>query len=456
MKTVRPLLIQVLSTLLFACSSDELPPLCGLDTGVSPQLDVAVFPVNTPVSVRVDVASRLMSCDSGQTVQVPDSATSEVYDPENHRVDSLVEVGADGRFSTVRFVPTQVGRHHVILAFTPVGGVQQFGVYASEPWRGEQAPVTLSLPRCTQLDRTASGLWLCDGAALREPSGRIQKLGTTNLPPDVTVAGDVVWVVGDGRVRRYVDTGTDLELTGSVLQSPQAPLDAIHARLATEDELVVLDDDSLARFVLTPEGVLTAPPPTAWRPASGLNPFGPDNTLGLLVRAAAQRVLTVSLAADGHSELCPFEVDDKGSYARTRESCRSLRGRPSGLEEGVLWTQVGSRQSSSQEGRALYRWGRAEGWLVEEGALVLDPSLEVTDSPLRGGFVVPTVVTFPRNAATPSLPRQVPGRLALGLELLPSTLAPSEGARGASTRFYWGGDARQTGGSTVVYTQSPR
>ncbi|MCP3099013.1 hypothetical protein LZ198_09020 [Myxococcus sp. K15C18031901] len=458
MKTARPLLILAPLAALLACASDELPPLCGVDTGLTPRLDIPVFPVHSEVSVRVDVASSLLTCDSGRTVQSPDTARVEVYDPDNHLVDADVTMDVASQVATVRFKPALVGRHHVLLAFSPVGGIQQFGLYASEPWSGTETPVTLSLPRCTQLDRTARGLWLCDGVALREPTGRAQKLGSSSVPPDVAVAGDIVWVVGDGRVRRFKDTGTgtDLELTGSVLQSPQAPLDNIQARLATETELVVLTTDMLVRFVFTADGVLTMSPPTPWQqPTGAAGTFGADNARGLLVRASERRVLTVSLSSGDRSDICPFELDAQGAYAFAQETCQSLRGRPAGLEEGILWTQVGTRLGSSLEGRMLHRWGLEDGWLVEYGSLILDPSLEVPDAPLRAGFVVPTVLTFPRNLATASLPRQLPGRLALGLELLPPTLPPSEGARVTSTRFYWGGDARQNGGSTVVYTQTP-
>ncbi|MFY1824851.1 hypothetical protein ACN47A_02980 [Myxococcus fulvus] len=433
------------------CSADDQAPLCTVTpaTGLFTR-DPVVVPLGTAATLRMDVATLMLACDNGRPAQAPDTATAEVLDPENHRVPSEVSLGAMGAEATVSFTPTTVGRHHVLLSFAPVGGVRQLGVHVAGAWSGSPTPVTLPLPKCGQLDRTARGLWLCDGVAVRGAEDRPLRLGTATTPADVSVAGNVVWVVGDGRVRRHVDTGTELELTDSLLTDALSTR-PLQARLASENELVVLDSEQLHRFVLTDAGVLTAPPSTPWWVTGTPGRFGRERSTGLLVRASAERVLVVSMRLGAQdSQACPFELSAQGSLLPvTDEPCAPLRGRPVGLEDGILWTLVGSAQP-----QILYRWAREGDRLEQDGALGLELSLGVGDAFLHLGPTVPILYSA-TGGASPARPRRLSGRPLLGLEFLPTNFPLADGSRDNSPRFYWGGDSRPLGGFTTLYEYEP-
>ncbi|MCP3063005.1 hypothetical protein LXT21_29940 [Myxococcus sp. K38C18041901] len=454
MKTTLPLtLAAVLASV--GCSADDQAPLCTVSpaTGLFTR-DPVVVSLGTAVSLRMDVATLMLVCDDGRPAQAPDTATVEVLDPENHRVPAEVSLGDLGGEATVSFAPTTVGRHHVLLSFAPVGGVRQLGVHVASAWSGSPTPITLPLPRCGQLDRTTRGLWLCDGVAMRGTEDRPLRLGTATTPADVSISGNVVWVVGDGRVRRYVDTGTELELTDSLLTDVPGT-QPLQGRLASEDELVVLDSERLHRFVLTDAGVLTMPPSTPWRKPGVQGRFGRAQSTGLLVRASAQRVLVVSLTGPGSpdSQACPFEPSEEGVLLPvTGEPCAPLRGIPVGLEDGALWTLVGSAQPLFPE-RTLYRWTLVGDRLTQDGALGLEMSLGVVEGSLHLGPTVPTLYSTTGEARL-SQPRRLSGQPVLGLELLPTHFPLSEGSRDTSPRFHWSGDSRPLGGFTTLYEQA--
>ncbi|HZI13909.1 MAG TPA: hypothetical protein VE153_26265, partial [Myxococcus sp.] len=249
MKTARPLLVLAALVLVSGCSqSDDFFCRTPVPAGVGQQGPLPLLRVDAPASLEVFTHQPQLLGDCGEpgTVpQVPDSVTAQVFDPDNNLIPSEVALNSEGTSATVHFTPKVVGRHHLLVAFAPVGSIQQVGVYVGRPWSGGQSPVLLPVPRCAQVDRTSRGTWLCDGIALREPSGRQVKLYSGSVLPDVAVSGNVVWVVGEGRVRRFVDNGTELELTGSLLLSQTAPVRIIQSRLASEQELWVLDDQFL-------------------------------------------------------------------------------------------------------------------------------------------------------------------------------------------------------------------
>lgn len=403
------------------------------------------FRVGVPASLTVS-ALQTLSCNDTAASQVPDSVTAEVYDPDNQLLPSSVSLSAGGTAAVVRFTPMTSGRHHVLVAFAPVGSVQQLGAYVARDWDGSPTATTLPFPRCTQLDRTARGTWLCDGVALHE-GGRTQRLGTSTLAPDVALSGNVVWVVGDGRVRRFVDTGTDLELTGSLLLSASAPLSTVQSRLASENELWVLDNLRLHRFTFTDTGVLAAAGAVLWPSGSEVS-FGTDSAAGLLVRAAADRVLVVRMKQYPNSQACPYRLGTDGAFEAAKEPCQELPGQPVGYEEGVVWTRVGEPFQST--GQTLRRWVLSDGALVEQGTLVLDSQVEGVTSALRAGFVVPDIRLGTLSTSLAVLPVVTPDQGPLGLELLPGNTSLASELRTASPRFYWEGDSRNNL-STLVY-----
>lgn len=409
------------------------------------------FRLGAPASIHVTAAQSFF-CEDPTNLPVAESVTAEVFDPDNQRLPSEVSLGVNGTTATVRFTPRTTGRHHVLVAFAPVGSLQQFGAYVARDWSGSPTATLLPQTRCNQLDRTARGTWLCDGVALYE-GGRTQRLANSTVPPDVAVAGNVVWAVDpEDRVRRFVDTGTELELTGSLLLRTVGPLQSIQGRLASERELWVLDLQRLHRFIFTDTGVLDAAGSTRWT-SDREQAFGVDLVTGVLVRTSPDRVLVVRSTQRPNSEACPFKVGPDGAFAATGEPCLPLPGLPVGYEEGVLWTRSGEPFQTA--GQTLQRWVVSDGTLVEQGSLVLDTRIEGVTSPLRAGFIVPDLRlgTFP--VAYSALPVASPEQGPLGLELLPDTATLGTELRTVSPRFYWEGDIRQNNASTVVYERSP-
>jgi hypothetical protein len=384
---------------------------------------------------------------------VPDSVTAQVFDPDNNLVPSEVALNSEGTSATVHFTPKVVGRHHLLVAFAPVGIIQQVGVYVGRPWSGAQSPVLLPVPRCAQVDRTTRGTWLCDGIALRELTGRQVKLYSGSVLPDVAVSGNVVWVVGEGRVRRFVDNGTELELTGSLLLSQTAPLRIIQSRLASEQELWVLDDQLLHRFVFTDAGVLAATPAARWTAGRRL-PFALDAVSGLLVRVAPDRVLVAQVEETRPVDtlLCPFRLGPDGSFSATAETCQRVPGMPVGYEEGVLWTRV------LDGGQVLHRWGASEGWLAERGTLAFDLSVSALAEPLRAGFCLPIIRMISGNlpaAAAPVALTSASGQPTLGMELLPGMSPSGFNTLGPRFYFFWMNDSASSGGTLVFNRSAP-
>ena len=136
------------------------------------------FRVGVPASLEVS-AVQTLSCNDSAASQVPDSVSAEVFDPDNHLPPLRGESHGE-RSVRLRPFHSQDDRAppHVLVAFAPVGSVQQRGVYVAKDWSGRPTATTLPLPRCTQLDRTTRGTWVCDGVALHE-GGRTQRLGTS-------------------------------------------------------------------------------------------------------------------------------------------------------------------------------------------------------------------------------------------------------------------------------------
>ncbi|AEI63269.1 hypothetical protein [Corallococcus macrosporus] len=448
MKTV-PCLLALSATLFLSGCADTFDdcgrlPLPGGVGHLPPLLSLAV-------SAELHVQPSLnVSCDGTAPLQVPDRVTAEVFDPNNRTVDSEAALTSNGQAATVRFTPLTSGRHHLRVAFAPVGSLQQFGAYVTRAWTGS-GPTGLSLPRCTQLDRTTHGTWLCDGVARHGTTGNTTVLGTSGLS-DVAVAGNVVWVVGEDRVRRFVDTGAELALTGSLLLSQRDTVTVIQSRLATEDELWVLDSERLHRFAFTPEGVVTGATPTPWGLSNRL-PFGADLVLGLLVRLGPDTVSVVQMTPEPDSHACTYRLGPDGAFVALEVACQRLPGVPAGIEDGAVWTRVDSLLLT-QPGQTLYRWAAVDGALAERGTLVVDTPLELVSAPLRPGFALP-FITWRQPRTASAVPVAPASQGPLGLELLPGNADLSSGLRTLSPRFYWEADVSQGGAGTRVYERPP-
>ncbi|NVJ07703.1 hypothetical protein HUW63_20975 [Myxococcus sp. AM001] len=447
MKTVPSLLAWSAMLSLSGCADtgDDcgLVPLPG-GAGQTPPL----LSLEVPAELHVQPSLR-GACDGSDTSQVPDSITAEVFDPNNHTVVSEASLTGDGQSATVRFTPTTPGRHHVRVAFSPVGSLQQFGAYVSRAWTGG-GPTVLPLPRCTQLDRTTQGTWLCDGVAVHAATAAQTPLGGVSGIPDVAVAGNVVWVVGEDRVRRFVDTGAELKLTGSLLLNQRDTVKVIQSRLATAEELWVLDSERLHRFAFTPAGVVTGAAPTPWGQGNQM-PFGVDMVLGLLVRLGPDAVSVIQVTPEPDSHACTFRLGPDGAFVASEAPCQRLPGMPAGLEDGAVWTRVDSLLLP-QPGQTLYRWAAVDGALTERGTLVVDAPLDLVSAPLRPGFAIPFIQWRQSRvgAAAPVAPESLGP---LGLELLPGNTDLSSSPRTLSPRFYWEADAGDPTRQTRVYAR---
>jgi hypothetical protein len=235
---------------------------------------------------------------------------------------------------------------------------------------------------------------------------------------------------------------------GSLLLGTAAPVRVIQSRLATANELWVLDEQRLHRFTFSDTGVLAAAGSTPWTSGSE-TAFGADGVMGLLVRQGPDRVLVVRMREGPNSQACPYQLRPDGAFARTSGPCQSVSGMPVGLEEGVLWTRVG--EFGQTNGQTLLRWVLTDGTLAEQGTLVLDAPVPGVGASLRPGFVVPDIRLGTHAGALSVLPVVSAEQRPLGLELLPPGASAPRELRTSSPRFYWEGDPRLNNGGTVVY-----
>ncbi|MFP2960611.1 hypothetical protein ACLEPN_23015 [Myxococcus sp. 1LA] len=364
----------------------------------SPLFDDMMFSVGQPLELTVHGV--FSECASSQEDRAQ-SVIVEVRDPQNREVPATAELGALGGSAIVRFTPEQVGRYHLVVSFAPVGSVRQSAIHVMEDQRGKAPLAEFStVVECLFVDRTSSGTWLCGSQALREPDAEPQPLGDYFAP--TVVAGDVVWVTEAAQVRRYVDEGH-----GPLTTSASAPFPATgtppesppHSRLATPDELLLLDEGHLHRY--------------AYSEAEGLRAMGSvavadtqyvtfeDQVSSLLVRAGS-RVLVARLTAlpppeEGLVvEACPFQVNASGApEAVPDEPCHTVPGVPTGLEEGVLWTHV----TLASGHRELLRYSAASGRLVLDGVLPVEAPFQSQPIRIRQGPSLPLVFS-PRGSDT--------------------------------------------------------
>jgi hypothetical protein len=270
----------------------------------------------------------------------------------------------------------------ILVEFAPRGGLHQLDVHAARDLTTEVTSQSLS-QLCNSLERTLQGAWACDSTVLR---------GTETLGAfsgaRLAVAGDVIWVVDSSSVRRYVDTGTVLTLTGTTPRSATG----IEFLLAAPNELVVLLNNSLILYTFQ-DGALTPGEATSWvRPTSAIMLESP---YGVLLRDGNQ----LAVATRGNSssnalvQVCPYQFLS-GKFERTPVLCPLFQGEIIGFEPGVLWTRdLPTVDSSTREPNALQlrRWVWAGGQLAEQGSLSLGIHAAVSDRPKFRSAVVPLV-----------------------------------------------------------------
>jgi hypothetical protein len=368
------------------------------------------------------------------TSGLPTSATAEVTGPGGELLETHVQLGTPSSSATtaVQFTPEQPGPHHVLIEFAPQGGLHQVDVHAAVDRTAETPSQTL--PRiCNSLERTLQGAWVCDSSVLRG-NEVLESFPNSRL----AVAGDAIWVVDGQNIRRYVDTGTAITLTGTIAR----PFVGLEFLLPSPNELVLLGS-SLGLFTFQ-GGVVAAGGATPWtRPSSQITS---DSPYAVLLRDGGHLAIAsrVSSATAPTFQVCPYQLL-AGRFERTPGDCPRFPGEIIGFEHDVLWTRDQPPSSAAPTPVQLRRWVWAGGQLTEQGSLTLGIHVFVFTAARLRNSVVPLVHNAPHVSSFPIQPQAEfpstyslvtwsPQRKALVLEHLDEVLTSGY----ASTSLYWG------------------
>jgi len=378
-------------------------------------------------SVRLRVSPQLpVSCDASSSVQVPspETVSVEVSGPDNLPVDSQAKLGSPSTDSaTISFTPTKQGRYHVFAAFDPVGGIQQFDLYAALD-RSAEAPQQTLPQKCSALERTQRGGWLCDTDFLRDGTF-VQRFSNSRL----AAAGNVVWAVSPTQIQRYVDTGSTLDFSANLA----TPLGGALSMLASADELVTLRDGYIERVIF--DGTqLVVTGRTAW--VNGSAPISQPSLKALLLRMGDQLALVSGTTSSGFTvlQVCPYTLQS-GSFVRTGAACQLFSAEVMGFEPSAVW--IGSRLSVLDIFNDVRRLEWTGTALVDQGSLPLGDSFKVISSSLELRNTATPVIApsfpniNPRSRAT--VPVYSADRGILLEQLDPDIQEPS-----ASPTFLWG------------------
>lgn len=418
-----------------------------------------IFPdLANPGIVRAGEPARVYALPLGFKVCVndatnyPSSAIAEVTDPAGGALAAQIELGTRSTVTAVQFTPAQLGPHHVLIEFAPRGGIHQLDVYAAQD-RTAEAPGQSLSRICTSLERTLQGAWVCESAVLRGT----EQLGTFT-GARLAVAGDVIWVVDSASVRRYVDTGTALTLTGTAPRTATG----LEFLLASPNELVVLLSNSLMLYTFQ-DGALTPGGATSWfRPTT---PIMPESPYGVLLREGGQLAVATRTSSGTSTfvQVCPYQLLS-GRFERTTGACSQFQGEIIGFEPGVLWTKdlpLAASPSTEPNPLRIRRWVWAEGQLTEQGSLSLGIHVAVSDRPGTRSAVVPLVYNTLLSGNVPANPPSIPPvysvvtwspqRQALLLEHLDEEIANGY----ASPGLYWGMAPPGAPGPTKVCLRPP-
>jgi len=356
----------------------------------------------------------------------PESLTVEVYGPDNLPVESQSTLGnPSSTRATVKFTPDKPGRYHVFAAFDPIGGIQQFDLYAARN-RSAEAPVfTLPTP-CNSLERTQRGGWMCDLQFIRG-STVVKGFSSGRM----AVAGDVVWVASSSQVQRYVDTGTALELTASMSSS----LSSAEFLLASETELLTLRGLTVQR--MTYEGTTLSSLGTVQLPSIA-GKIGMTGLWAILVRSGDLLGVVTNGPSSGGvqppnsftNQVCSYRIEPD-RILRTADPCQTFTGKVVGYEPGVIW--VATPFSFGDGVAELRRLEWTATGIAEQASLPLGSNFELsTQSFGLRNWVVPVVLSS-ISVVSPSIRATVavysPERRSILLELLDADM-PEPSASG--------------------------
>jgi hypothetical protein len=367
-------------------------------------------------------------CESGEEVPTPASFTVEVYDADNQPVENHASLARPSTgLSTISFTPSKPGRHHIFAAFDPVGGIQQFDLFAAMNHENEAQALTVR-QSCTSLARTTKGALVCDQDVIRD-GAYVQRFTNSML----AVAGDVVWVVNNARVQRYVDSGTALTLSQSLENGMGTP-EFLHA---TENELVVLYSSIIQRFTVSGTGLFTTGT-AVWTPSniplssaagSRVMAVRTGDRLGIVTRITAGTTIT-----SGY-QVCPYRLEG-GRFVRSPEPCTSFSGTLVGYEPDALW--VGDPQRFSEVDFTALRYAQwtATG-LAEQASLPLGFNFKVRLNPLYGRQSAVPIITSSSSSVSLNTLTTLAVYSAERRAILMEYLGPQLYEGSASRQLYW-------------------
>lgn len=406
---------------LAGCPNLDEPLPCGFPVGPAPA-DQNPGIALTGRPVRLTVFPTAPGCGP-ETPAQPTSATAEVSRADGTPVPSQVAFTPGSSQATVDFTPEQPGPYHALVAFSPVGGLHQFDLLAALDLSAGLPRHTLP-SRCVDLQRTTSGAWVCDETVLRDGLEEARFYGAR-----LAVAGEVLWVADYSRIRRFVDTGTELTLTATLDVSRDDPI-FLHA---SAEELLVVSPGLIDHYTFGGEQ-LSATPPVSWE----LDPDVIDalGLFGVLLRDGEWVGFVHEF--EGADQICPYRLTASG-LTRTAAACTSVPAPVVGFEPSVLWT---ANVDAASSGTTLRRWVWAEGQLQEQALLALKPPAQLSFSLFQRSSAVPVVLSssFHSQPLT-AVVSSAPGPQGLHLEHLDADIQEPL----ASPSFFWGRSPRVPG-----------
>jgi hypothetical protein len=422
---------------LTGCSEDidDPPIVCGVAPAPAPlPLPTGLMMVGQKYTLSITPSSP-GGCRTEPTH--PTSATAEIDGPGGELVEGQLQLGGPNAPATLQFTPARPGPHHILVAFAQVGGIHQFDLHAVLD-SSTTVPRSGLTWRCDSLERTRQGAWVCDAAVLRGES-LVRSFSNARL----AVAGDVIWAVTSAGIERYVDTGTDLVPSGSLSHAQGAAT----FLLASEDELVVVHNGSLALYSFSGGTLVTAGAEPWTRPVI---PVGAPGPYGVVLREGDQLAVVTREIVNSQSlvHVCPYQLVSSRPR-RTSSACTQLTGETIGFEPRVLWTRDPPTMNGNTVHQGLiHRWEWMGGRLVSRGSVSLGAHLRVVITSLQNPSHVPIVAA--------DLGQSFSGRLtavaawsAERQAILFEHLDPDVTESHASPAFYWGRVA-QTASSEVT------
>jgi hypothetical protein len=425
-----PLLVALLG--LSGCS-DDCP-----DCDIVPCVEPVILPPELPGlllpgrQTHLSFPADFARCEDAR----PSSVTAEIYGPDGALVADDISL-SEGPQAELRFTPLQPGPYHVLVAFSPVGGIHQFDFHAVHDRSAEAASLTLP-ELCSSLERTLQGAWVCGTTVFRDDTPVAEFPGAR-----LAVTGDVVWVVNNTQTLRFVDTGSALVQTHAV-NRPPGPVAFL---LPSANELLSLQD---SRFVQYTAG-------TELTVASLTIPWIRGSTFGVLLRDA-DHVLAITHANGGGMrpnlvlEACPYQLTPSGPQ-RTQAPCINPAPESvAGSEPGVLWI-TGSSLSGN---RAIVRWTWAAGRFEKQSSINLNANARFVDPPItfNGPSAAPVVHTLP-SSRYPEPITAVATWSPTQQRIVLEQLDPDISEISTSPSFYWGRVPPLTSNTTRVRIRPP-